>query len=164
MHSYEFISIDDLKMQKLGMVDDHSIDKEIWYEARAKMKSVLESGNSVVFDSTFSTLGRRDHFMGIARAVPVTIIEGLFFDIPLEEVLKRNRMRGTSGGKLADEAYIREAYEKLRIEPPTPNEDFDVLIRIDEYGKISEVKGHADNVLLKYLREHPTDNELQEGF
>jgi hypothetical protein len=77
--------------------------------------------------------------------------KGFFFDIPLDLVLARNAKRGASGEKLVSESYIREAFELLQKESPSPEEDFDVLIRIDENGVVTTLKGHTDSTLLPYF-------------
>lgn len=143
-----------MKLQKLGNVHDNSLAKEIWEEARGKMKEMLEAGKNVVFDSTFSTRERRNHFLGVVRTVPGTVVEVLFFDIPLEHVLARNAKRGESGNKFVSEEYIRGAHDVLQKEPPIPEEDFDILIRIDDASTVSVLKGNPDGVLLQFLKTY----------
>jgi predicted kinase len=154
-NAYEFISIDELKIQKLGRVQDvsPSISKEIWDEARTRMKECLEMDHSVVFDSTFTRREWRDHFLSVVRTIPNVMVEALFFDIPIEHILERNTKRGAGGGKLTPEAYVRESHERLHESAPSLEEDFDILIRIDENGIASTLKGREDSTLLQYLEK-----------
>ena len=162
-NNYEFISIDELKIRKLGRVQDVSaeVSKEIWNEARAQMTECLSSNHNVVFDSTFTRREWRDHFFSVVRTIPNVEVEGLFFDIPLKHVLERNAKRGASGGKLTPESHIRESHEKLH-EGISVEEDFDILIRVDENGIASTLKGPEDGTLLQYLGSEikPEHNEV----
>ncbi len=155
-YGFEFISIDELKIKKLGRVQDVSpeMSKELWDEARGRMKELLAEGRNVVFDSTFTRREWRDSFFPHVRTIPNVTIEGLFFDIPVEHVLERNAKRGASGGKLTPEDYIRESHERLHGNAPSKEEDFDILMRIDEHGTMSILKGTKDSTLLQYLKQN----------
>jgi thymidylate kinase len=89
--------------------------------------------------------------MEFARAIPGISIEGLFFDIPIEEVLKRNAFRGESDGKFVSEDYLKQVYAELVQYPPKPEEGFDVLLRIDKERKVTAIQTNPDSILSLYF-------------
>ena len=89
--------------------------------------------------------------MEFARAIPGTSIEGLFFDIPLDEVLKRNDLRREESGKTVTNDYLKQVYAELVQYPPKPEEGFDALLRIDQDGKITAIQASQESILSKYF-------------
>lgn len=151
--SFEYIAPDDIRLEKWGNENDHSDDKAIWVVARSRVADAIKRGKNILFDSTFSTIKRRAHFMEFARANGIAVIEGLYFDIPLETVLTRNLERGTTGGKVASSDYIREAHAELQSSPPRPEEGFDVLLRIDQNSNVTVIKSRPDSILSTYFAQ-----------
>ena len=150
--SFEYISPDDIRFEKYGKEDDHSDDKEIWVIARARVADAVKLDKTVVFDSTFATVKRRAHFIAFARSCGVSIIEGLYFEIPLEHVLLRNENRGTQGGKLTPCDYIMTTHAELLNTPPTSEEGFDVLYKIDQTGVVTMLKFSPESKLSTYFQ------------
>jgi predicted kinase len=130
-----YISPDSIRKELHGNEDDHADDKEIWRIARVRISESLQRGESVVFDSTFSRPDRRRAFINDCKAAGAASIEGIVFDIPLDEVLRRNGLRE----KNVDAAHIRESFEQRRSNPPNADDGFDVLIRVDEKGTWSDL-------------------------
>ncbi len=142
-HGYEYISPDDIRNELFGKEDDHTDDKAVWNEARKRVMDSIGASRTTVFDSTFSNQARRRRFVDDARLAGVNTIEGLFFDIPLEEVLNRNASRG----KKVSEEYLRTAYAELQAQPPTAGDGFDVLFRIDKDMNFTELKTSGASIL-----------------
>ena len=150
-NSFTYISPDSIRLAKLGSEIDHSTDKEIWRIARTRAASALEAGQIVVFDSTFSNKDRRVRFIKAAREWGATAIEGLFFDLLLDEVLKRNTARGDGGDKRVSDEYLQQAYAELVQCPPAPEEGFDALVHMDKDGHKTEMRTIQGSILLKHL-------------
>jgi len=150
--SFEYIAPDGIRLEKWGAENDHSDDKEIWIIARARVVEAIQVGKTVVFDSTFSTVKRRAHFIAFARSCGIEIIEGLYFEIPLEHVLRRNENRGTKGGKLTSSDYIKTTHTELINTPPKPEEGFDVLYKVDQHGIVTKLKSISESKLSIYFQ------------
>ena len=131
-----------------GNEDDHADDKEIWRIARARISESLQKGESIVFDSTFSRPDRRRAFVADCRAAGAMSIEGIVFDVSLDEVLRRNSSRE----KNVNEAHIRESFELRMSNPPNADDGFDVLISVDEKGNCSDLLPPAGADLISKIK------------
>jgi predicted kinase len=142
-HGFEYISPDDIRKEFFGREDDHADDKAVWNEARKRVANFLEAGHTVLFDSRFSNQERRRRFISDARESGVDTVEGLFFDVTLEEILKRNSSRE----KQVSEEYLRGAYAELHAQVPSVEDGFDTLFSIDKDGNLTELKAPKESIL-----------------
>jgi len=152
LNGFEYIGPDVLCLEKYEDEMEHADDKAIWVELRSRVADTLAKGKTIVVDSTFHTVQRRAHFMEFVRANGATMIEGLYFDIPLETVLTRNEGRGEGGGKLTSRDYITQVHPELAEHPPKLEEGFDVLLKINEEGIITELKSGPESLLRSMLQ------------
>ena len=142
-NNFEYISPDDIRKEMFGREDDHTYDKIVWNEARKRVTNLLEAKHDVAFDSTFSNRERRRRFIHDAKKAGAQTVEGLFFDIPLEEILQRNASREKS----VAEEYLQTAYAELQSEPPSAEDGFDSLFRVDLDGDFKQLFATNDPVL-----------------
>ena len=126
--SATYICPDEIRKELFGDEVDHSDDKKVWQIARDRVAESVKNKHAVVFDSTHTRLERRKAFIEEVRAMGATSIEGIFFNLPVEEILKRNAARD----KKVDEDYIRLSVDRLKENPPIEAEGFDALTVISE--------------------------------
>lgn len=151
--SFECFGPDSIRMEKHQDEADHSDDKAIWIHLRSQVVDAMKNGKDVIIDSTFHTAKRRAHFIEFARANGATVIEGLYFEIPLEMNLSRSIGRETSGGKAVSTDYIKKAYVEFQENLPRPEEGFDVLYKIDQDNNVIVIKSKPDSILSAYFNK-----------
>lgn len=150
--SFEYTGPDAIRLEKHNDETDHADDRAIWVELRARVADTLKKDKSIVIDSTFHTLERRQHFMAFVREHGAAI-EGLFFNIPLETILSRSTGRAEGGGKPVSIDYIKGAYEELQENRPKPEEGFHALICIDQTGAVTPIQSSPNSILSAYFSE-----------
>jgi predicted kinase len=101
-----------------------SIHPQVFETLRYLLRQRLMLQREVTYiDATNLTPGERHPYIAIGRAYGCEI-EAVFFDVPLEVCLERNRSRARA---VPDEA-LRIMSAKLRI--PLPEEGFNRIIRV----------------------------------
>ncbi len=96
----------------------------VWNEAKARAVKLLKEGKNVGYDGT--QLKRRDRIDNITFFSPYALIHGIYFRIPVEVCIERDRKRKRQLG----EKLIRELFGHFEI--PSFEEGFDFLETIDE--------------------------------
>lgn len=135
-NGYYYISVDETRKEISGREDDQSVNSEAWDVSRRLLKYMYESGKTIVFDATFVKKKEREEFLGFLKDEGVGRIQGVFVDTPFEDAKKRNEGRNRTireSSLMLQEKYLRES-------PPSVNEGFDALFRLDENAKIVGVE------------------------
>jgi predicted kinase len=125
------------------------ISKDLWPNAtgrdarqRRAIAEALTAGVSVVVDNTNPTRAERGVIVDAARAHGARVV-CYFFDVTTREAVARNA--GRSGREKVPKVAIFTVAK--RLEPPTPDEGFDQLFRMqlqpDRTFTISEVAADA---------------------
>jgi len=154
--SFEYTGPDVIRLEKHNDETNHEDDKAIWVELRDRVANALKEGKSIVVDSTFHTLKRREHFMAFVREYGAEI-EGLSFDIPLETILSRSIHRAEDGGKSVSTDYIEKVYKELQQNRPKPEEGFNALMCIDQTNAVNSIQSSSSSLLSIYFSEQNRD-------
>lgn len=135
-NGYYYISVDETRKEISGREDDQSVNSEAWDVSRRLLKYMYEGGKTIVFDATFVKKAEREAFLGFLKDEGVGRVQGVFVDTPFDEAKKRNKERSRtipeSSHRLQDR-YLKEA-------PPSVNEGFDAIFRLDQNAKIVNVE------------------------
>ncbi len=103
---------------------DQTIHDRVFQTLRYLLRQRLAGGRPVTYiDATNLTPQERAPYIGIGKSYGCDV-EAVFFDVPLEVCLKRNRGRGRV---VPEEALLRLA---LKLAPPSLAEGFDRISRI----------------------------------
>ena len=119
-HGYDVSSMDWSEKQKL-------CNRFVWNEARKRALNLLKEGINIGYDGIHLTRKTRNRV--IKDFSSYALIHGLYFDIPLEVSIARDRSRTRQLG----EAVIRRLSSSLEI--PALEEGFDCIETIDESGQ-----------------------------
>jgi predicted kinase len=109
------------------------ISKDLWPHAtgrearqRRAVDDALAAGQPVVVDNTNPAVADRAAVIAIARSRAARIV-GYFFDVTTRAAIARNAGR-TGRARVPNVAIFTVA---KRLEPPTPDEGFDQLFRVE---------------------------------
>jgi len=120
------ISSDELRRWLTDDATDQSIHPLVFRLMRDFVRLRIELGAPVTYvDATNLTRKHRRPFLKIAQHMGCRC-EAVFFDVPIEECLRRNQARP----RQVPEAAIRAMAG--RLEPPRPDEGFTRITRIGE--------------------------------
>jgi predicted kinase len=101
---------------------DQTIHAQVFETLRYLLRQCLALGREVAYiDATNLTVEERHPYVAIGRAYGRQI-QAVFFDVPLEVCLERNRWRG----RAVPEEAIRKMAAKLQA--PSPAEGFDEIL------------------------------------
>jgi predicted kinase len=118
------ISSDELRRWLTGDATDQSIHPLVFRLMRDFVRLRIELGAPVTYvDATNLSRKHRRPFLKIAEHMGC-LCEAVFFDVPLDECLRRNQARA----RKVPEAAIRAMAE--RLEPPLADEGFTRITRI----------------------------------
>lgn len=120
------VSPDTIRYEIFNTQFDKTVEPMVWFTANAMAKLILFQGFNVVIDATNTTVYRRKGWIELAKEMGAET-NSVYFNVPLEEVLKRNRERDP------DEIVPDEAIERMdrEFEIPTKDEGFDFMGEID---------------------------------
>lgn len=121
-----YICPDDIREELLGDAADQSQNETVWAEAHKRMVSALDSGKTVILDSTQTIPEHRRHEISLAKESKADVI-GYYFKTPLEIALERNKKRE----RKVPEDVITDLQKRLRVTPPTLGEGFTEIIVIE---------------------------------
>ena len=126
------LSSDQLRIILADSEDEQGFQADIFRALRYLLEVRLDLNRPVTYiDATNLVREQRRDFIEIAQRRNGSI-EALFFDVPLEACLERNRTRS----RRVPEDVMREMAAKL--EPPTLEEGFTRVARVGEDGKVFE--------------------------
>ena len=118
------ISSDEIRRLIADDPTDQSMNARIFSVIRYLIRQRIAAGRPVTFvDATHLTRWERKPYRVLAQRYGCTF-EALFFDVPLETCLERNRLRE----RLVPEEAIREMARKLEL--PAADEGFAKITRI----------------------------------
>lgn len=126
---FVYISPDHIREELSGHELDHSQNARIWELAYERTITALKEGKSVVFDATQAKKKDRETFAQTLSMYASVI--GVYFDISLDEALRRNKQRATPRPVHA----IERMYKFLRNDPPELSEGFAELLNPEELLK-----------------------------
>lgn len=118
------ISPDRIRMEEFGTEFDASIEDQVWRRARQRTRRKLEQGDVVCFDATSLSRKRRRRLIALARSADVPAV-AVWMDMPRHVAWRRNRER--------ERSVPRRSFAEMVVafEPPTEDEGFAAVIRID---------------------------------
>ena len=121
------VSPDRIRMDEFGTEFDESIEDTVWNLAYARTRSTLESGDVVCFDATSLTRKRRRRLLAIAHDLAVPAV-AVWMDTPRHVAWRRNRER--------ERSVPRRSFAEMVVacEPPSEDEGFAAVVRIEEEG------------------------------
>lgn len=119
------IAPDRIRWELFGVTFDPAVEPDVWTVVRAAVRGNLRRGRSVVLDATNLTRAQRSGWLRMARRYGHPVV-GVYFDLPLDRVLKQNRQRDPAW--VVPEAAIAEMARLL--EPPSEGEGFQVVVTI----------------------------------
>jgi predicted kinase len=130
---YAWLSVDTDSWQ-LGY-ERHPLPPDVQRDIRTKQKAMLREllaeGRDVVLEYAFASRSHRDEYRRLAREAGAAEVGVVFFDVPLEELLRRLEARNagprTAHTVIVDPAQLVEWYE--RFEWPQPDETDVTTIR-----------------------------------
>lgn len=119
------VSPDRIRLDEFGTEFDESIEDQVWSLAYGRTRKRLEAGDAVCFDATSLTVHRRRRLLAIAHDEQVPAI-AVWMDTPRHVAWRRNRER--------DRPVPRHSFAQMVVafEPPTEDEGFAAVLRIEE--------------------------------
>lgn len=118
------ISSDEIRRLLADDPGDQSIHRRVFATIRYLVRQRIAVGRPVTYvDATHLTRWERRPYVQLARRYECRL-EVLFFDVPVEVCVRRNRGRD----RLVPDEAIREMAR--RLEPPTKQEGFTRVVRI----------------------------------
>ena len=120
------LSSDEIRRWLADDATDQAINREVFATLRYLVRRRLALGREATYiDATNLTPRERQPYIRLARTFGCAA-EALFFDVPLEVCMERNRSR--------DRVVPDEAMYKLaaRLVPPSPDEGFDRIAVISD--------------------------------
>jgi len=118
------IASDEMRRLLADDPTDQTIHKQVFATVRYLVRARLAIGRPVTYvDASHLTRWERRPYILIARKYGCRI-EALYFDVPLDVCLDRNRARH----RVVPDDAIREMAKKLQ--PPTREEGFDKVITV----------------------------------
>ena len=118
------LSSDWLRQVLADDASEQRYQKQVFAALRSLLRSRLKLGRPVTYiDATNLTPSERRHYLRIARRFGCRA-EAIFFDVPLEVCLRRNRRRGR---RVPESAMKRLA---ARLRPPSLDEGFASVRRV----------------------------------
>lgn len=138
------LSTDHLRLLLADNEDEQRYQAEIFAALRYLLRKRIDLGRPVTYiDATNLTRQFRRHFFEIAKFRPCRF-EALYFDVPFEVCLERNRKRG----RKVPLEIMQAMHEKTT--PPSLAEGFDRITTIDAEGRATHViepQGHGPTSL-----------------
>jgi len=118
------LSSDEIRRLIADDPEDQTIHRRVFATLRYLLRQRIAIGRTVTYvDATHLTRWERRPYVRLARSHGCKL-EALFFDVPVDVCIQRNRRRGRV---LPDEAIRKMA---ARLEPPTREEGFARIVRI----------------------------------
>lgn len=117
---YIYINADEIRFQMLDSKNtkiyfDPAIEKNVWDKVFEQYSFALGNFNDIIFDATNLTFERRYKIVALAKSKRYTysekIIEFVFFNIPLAEILKRNKSRD----RVVDDSVIAKQFSQIQL-------------------------------------------------
>jgi predicted kinase len=118
------ISSDDVRRLIVDDPHDQTVHSKVFAAMRYLIRQRIAVGRKVTYvDATHLARWERRPYIRLARRYKCKL-EALYFDVPMETCIQRNRGRQPA----VPEKAIREMAE--RLEPPTKQEGFSRIVRI----------------------------------
>ena len=122
-HGLNAISSDEIRRMIADDPGDQTIHARVFAAIRYLIRQRLAVGRPVTYvDATHLTRWERKPYIRLARSYGCEI-EALFFDVPVDVCIARNRLRE----RVVPEEAILEMWRKLQ--PPALDEGFDRVIK-----------------------------------
>ena len=141
-YHYAYLSADELRIEmniapnNPLISSDNPMTQGMWDEMRHRLAQYLKEGKTVVVDATFTRADLRQEFVELAKRNGAQKVQGVFVDTPSELAWERNEQR--------DRKAPREVFDKrvhdLRENPPSLEDGFDSVFRLDEYQKLLQTE------------------------
>ncbi len=120
------ISSDDIRRLLADDVTDQTIHRHVFATVRHLIRQRIAIGRAVTYvDATNLTRRERRQYVRLGQLHDCEV-EAIFFDVPLETCLERNRGRR----RIVPDDAVREMARKLR--PPSIEEGFARITRVGE--------------------------------
>lgn len=118
---------DDIREELTGSAANQSVNARAWEEAYARAQTALEAGQSIIMDATHAEAWRRPKAVEFYRACGAAAVAAVAFNASLETAAQRNAARQ----RIVPDYAMERMHTALQQEPPTIEEGFDAIIRID---------------------------------
>lgn len=131
---YEFVSIDQLDQKVSILISSDDLPEVVTYESGVRLKSVIETGQILDVDKTFTELGIRDCLDEGAVSLLTTLVDGAgLYDVPM-------------GLNMEGFWYNKALFEQAGIAdtPKTWDEFMDVCQKLKDAGIVPIVQGGKD--------------------
>lgn len=115
-----YVSSDETRGEVTGDPGDVSQDAIVWPKVYEKLHKALDENDTVVFDSTAANYEKRRDIIRHLRQKAGTV-EGIHFDIPVDEALRRNETRD----RFVPPTVIEAMHKQLQDNPP--GDEFDSI-------------------------------------
>jgi predicted kinase len=117
------LSSDEIRRLIADNPEDQTIHARVFATIRYLIRQRMAAGRRVTYvDATHLTRWERRPYVQLARRYQCEL-EALFFDVPVEVCIARNKRRG----RVVPEPVIRKMAQ--RLQPPTVEEGFTRIIR-----------------------------------
>jgi len=126
------VSMDDERKRLCGDTSDMSRNQEAFENCFRELRDLMRKRESAIWDATNTTRKIRRRLIDLARQNGVEVVM-IYFDMPLDLVLERNRTRD----RVVPEDVVLKYYNQIQI--PKPYE-YDHLLVIDETYKYETTK------------------------
>ncbi len=118
------LSSDEIRRLIADNPEDQTIHRRVFATIRYLLRQRIANGRPVTYvDATHLTRWERRSYVQLARRYDCKL-EALFFDLPVDVCIERNRRRG----RVVPEEAIRKM--AARLQPPTREEGFSKITRL----------------------------------
>jgi len=120
-----YLSSDEMRAKFGTGEEDQSVSAKAFAYLKDKTNTLLSSGCNVLIDATNMSRKARKDFIDIAKKYPNVERISVVFEVSKQELLKRNKERGMSGGRNVPEWVIDKMIKNYQR---PDNSEFDKII------------------------------------
>ena len=127
-----YVSSDEIRKELFGDEGVQDNPQKVFAVLNSRVSKALKEGKDVTYDATNVNRKSRKQIFKDYKGVADKIV-AYYFDIPVEEAIKRNNARQ----RVVPEEAIMRMYGNLN--PPTLEEGFDEILRIETVVKDGKI-------------------------
>lgn len=122
-----YVNRDDIRQELTGDPTNHTREKLVTKILFERVAESLQKGQGAVIDATHSRVKDRRIMIDYCRLHGADRVIGMWFDIPIETCRQRNAARD----RMVREEALFTMRHRLKINPPSIEEGFDEVKRIE---------------------------------
>lgn len=132
------VSRDEIRFSMLKDGEDYfAKEKAVFTEFVEQIQELIESGEATIYvDATHLNKISRVKLLNNLDLYKVDSLEAMYFEVSLEECLRRNENRKNKGRTYVPRSVIRRMWTQMEYPTYEEEYEYDVIMRVDEEGKL----------------------------